>query len=90
MGELKFHDQVWFNAIREYLKYQDRKGTSSGDIVTDALIRAGLVEKDETHISAAFQQCNRYAAVLAGRLTSHAFHLEENVSTFPLGSSQRD
>jgi hypothetical protein len=28
--------------------------------------------------------------VLAGRITGHTFHLEENVSTFPLGSSQRD
>jgi len=90
MGELNFHDQVWFNAIREHLKYQDRKGTSDGDGVLDSLIRLGLIDKNEDLVGLAYQQCMRYSAVLAGRLTGHTHMLEHNVSTFPLGSSQRD
>ena len=79
-----FHDQIWFNSIRELLRVGDRKGSGMSDPVLDHLIRDGLIEKNEDHVSVAFQQAMRYSAVLAGRITGHNYRLEQNVRTSPL------
>ena len=77
--DLKYHDVIWFCAIREFLKYKSHKGTAKGDVVLDQLIRQGLIDWDVSDVSEASQQVMRYAACMAGRLTSHSYRLEESV-----------
>ena len=77
--DLKYHDVIWFNALREFQKYKARKGTSKGDPVLDQLIRQGLIDWNVDEASAATQQVFRYSACMAGRLTSHSYRLEESV-----------
>ena len=83
--DLKYHDVIWFCAIREYLKFKERKGTAKGDPILDQLIHQGLIDWDVSDVSAALQQIFRYSACMAGRLTSHMYQLEELVR-FPLNS----
>jgi len=84
LQDLVFHDDIWFNAIREYLRVEDRKGSALRDVVLDSLIHQGLTSKDEDHMSAAFQQVARYSAVLAGRVTGHVHRVEKSVLSSPL------
>jgi len=69
LTNLKYHDIIWFDAIREHLKYQERKGTPESDPVLDQLICQGLINQDEKAVTPAYQQFLRYAAVMAGRTT---------------------
>jgi len=80
---LKYHDTIWFNAIREYVKLQRRKGTEESDEVLDNLIRQGLIDQEEGDVSKNFQQLLRYSASMAGRLTDHQFKLEKKVRSPP-------
>ena len=80
LSELLFHDQIFFHAIKEYLQVQDRKSSPAADKVLNHLIRAGLIEKDSSHMSEPFQQLLRYSAILASRMTDHNYRLEQNVS----------
>ena len=80
LSELLFHDQIFFHAIKEYLRVQDRKLSPAADKVLNHLIRAGLIEKDTSHMSEPFQQILRYSAILASRMTDHNYRLERNVS----------
>ena len=86
LSELLFHDQIFFHAIKEYLRVQDRKSSPAADKVLNHLIRAGLIEKDASHMSEPFQQLLRYSAILASRMTDHNYRLEQNVSGNPNSS----
>jgi hypothetical protein len=79
LGDLSFHNHIWFNAIREFLKYKERKGTAGHDIVLNHLIRQGLVDKPETEVTPAYQQMLRYSALLAGRITHQHYLVEKQV-----------
>ena len=83
---LSLHDNVWFNAIREKIRMNDRKGLAAYDKVLDHLIRDGLITKDANHERGLFQQTFRYAAVLAGRMTEHIHRVEGRVSVSPNSS----
>ena len=76
----KFHDTIWYNAIREFRKLKLRKELSSKDAVLDELIRQGLVDKENAKCTPIIQQTLRFAAVLAGRLTSKNYVMEQRVS----------
>jgi len=80
---LSLHDNIWFNAIREKIRMNDRKGLAAYDKVLDHLIRDGLISKDANHTRGSFQQTFRYAAVLAGRMTEHIHRVEGKVSVTP-------
>ena len=86
LSELLFHDQIWFNSIRELIKVGDRKSEGASNIVLDHLIWVGLIHKDEDHLLVVFQQMYRYAVVLVGRLTKHNHWLEGNISVPPKSS----
>lgn len=79
---LRFHDTVWFNAIREFRKLKTRKRLPGNDVVLDELIRQGLIDKFSAKCSSQIQQMMRYGAVLAGRTATHLFVMRERVSTF--------
>jgi len=81
--DLKYHDVIWFNAIREFVKYKARKGTSKHDTVLDQLIRQGLIDWNPDEASSVTQQVFRYSACMAGRLTSHTYRLEDSVCSPP-------
>ena len=78
---LRFHDTVWYNAIREFRKLKVRKGIPSNDAVLDELIRQGLIDKFSVKCTPQMQQMLRYGAVLAGRLNMHLVSVKEQVST---------
>ena len=78
---LRFHDSVWYNAIREFRKLKVRKGLPSNDAVLDELIRQGLIDKFSIKCTPQMQQMLRYGAVLAGRLNMHLVSVKEQVST---------
>ena len=78
---LRFHDSVWYNAIREFRKLKVRKGLPSNDAVLDELICQGLIDKFSVKCSPQIQQMLRYGAVLARRLNMHLVSVKEQVST---------
>ena len=81
--DISFHDDIWFNAIREYKKIKGKKGTAGKDKVLDDLILEGLVDKPTTKCTPAIQQMLRYGAILASRQTARHFFLEEKVGVCP-------
>ena len=82
---MRFHDEIWLHAIKEYRKLRLRKELSAKDAVLDELIREGLIDKVNAKCTPAIQQVMRYAAVVAGRLTSRNFVMEEQVSRYFVG-----
>ena len=78
---LRFHDTIWFNAIREFRKLRVRKGHRVNDSVLDDLIRQGLIDKFSIKCAPQIQQIMRYGAVIAGRIAMHLVGMKEQVST---------
>ena len=77
---LRLHDDIWFNAIKEFRKLKGRRELSTRDIVLDGLIRLGLIDQSSVKCSPQINQVLRYSAVLAGRLTERHRVFEEQVS----------
>ena len=78
-GGLRLHDDIWFNAIREFRKLKMRRELPPKDSVLDNLIHLGLIDQN-VKCSPQINQVLRYSAVLAGRLTTRQFFVEEQVS----------
>lgn len=85
----RLHDDIWFNAIREYRKLQLRKEFSSTDTVLDGLIRIGLIDQTSNQCTPQINQVLRYSAVLAGRMTARHLVVEEQVSSTSSGLGNR-
>ena len=81
--DLIHRNQIWYNAIKALVSVELRSDSRVADVVSDRLIREGLIDWDEKEVSLAMQQWLRYPVILADRLAnSQGVLLKEVIGLF--------